>query len=53
MPTIAINYPDLENITNENMIVIGQVCELLKVFKDCTEEIDSEKQVSASKILPH
>jgi hypothetical protein len=47
--TIAINYPKIENITNEEIIVIGQVCELLKVFKDCTEEISSEKQVSASK----
>jgi hypothetical protein len=47
--TIAINYPKIKNITNEEIIVIGQVCELLKVFKDCTEEISSEKQVSVSK----
>jgi hypothetical protein len=51
MSTITINYPDLENITNEAVIVIGQVCELLKVLKDYTEEVCSEKQVSASKII--
>jgi hypothetical protein len=50
MSTIAINYPDLENVTNENVIVICQACELLKVFKDCTEEISSKKHVGASKI---
>jgi hypothetical protein len=33
------------------MIAVGQVCELLKVFKDCTEEISSKKQVSSSKII--
>jgi hypothetical protein len=51
MSTVTINYPVIENITNEEVIVLGQVCELLKVFKDCAEEISSEKEVSASKII--
>jgi len=41
MSTIAITYPEIENITNEEVVVIGQVCELLKVFKDCTEKMSS------------
>jgi 7-cyano-7-deazaguanine synthase in queuosine biosynthesis len=44
MSTIAINYLELKNITNEEVVVIGQVCELLRVFKDCTEEISSENR---------
>jgi hypothetical protein len=51
LSTIAVNYPDLQNITNLHMIVVGQVCELLKVFKHYTEEISNKKQVSASKII--
>ncbi|XP_063222172.1 E3 SUMO-protein ligase ZBED1-like [Bacillus rossius redtenbacheri] len=49
--TTAINYPDLPVITNEDVSNIQNVCKLLKVFKDCTEEISSEKQVTASKII--
>jgi hypothetical protein len=44
----VIDYSELENITNED-IVTGQVCELLNVFEDCTEEISSERQVNALK----
>nr|CAD7194048.1 unnamed protein product [Timema douglasi] len=50
MSTIAINYSEVDIITNEDVAIIRQVCELLKVLKDCTEEMSGEKQVTASKI---
>mgnify|MGYP000209209441 CR=1 FL=1 len=51
MSMIAIHYPELHNITNEDIILIEQICDLLKVFKDCTEEMSSEKQVTLSKVI--
>lgn len=49
--TIAINYPNLENLNNEEFNILEKCCELLGVFKDVTEEISSEKKVTASKII--
>ena len=51
MSVITINYPDIENLTNDDVAKVKQACELLKVFKDCTEELSSEKQVTASKVV--
>ena len=48
---IAINYPELPIITNEDIGVINEICALLKVFKDCTVEMSSEKQVTISKVI--
>jgi hypothetical protein len=46
-----IDYSELKNIANEDVIVTCQVCELLKVFEYFTEETRSEKQASGSKII--
>ena len=51
MSVVAINYPQLNNITNEDITLIDEICDLFKVFKDCTEEMNSEKQVTLSKVI--
>jgi hypothetical protein len=50
MSTIAINYYDIGNIESENMIVTGQVYDLLKVFKYRTEKVSSENKVVLKKL---
>ncbi|XP_049813602.1 E3 SUMO-protein ligase ZBED1-like [Schistocerca nitens] len=49
MTVITLNYPDLPNLTAEDISSVTQACDLLKVFKDCTEEMSSENVVTASK----
>ncbi|XP_069699303.1 E3 SUMO-protein ligase ZBED1-like [Periplaneta americana] len=49
--TVALNYPDLPQISNDDVNKITQLCEVLKVFKVTTEEMSSEKQVTASKVI--
>ncbi|CAH1104096.1 unnamed protein product [Psylliodes chrysocephalus] len=51
MSVIAINYPNVANIDNNDIKIIEEICNLLQVFKDVTEEMSSEKQVTASKII--
>ena len=51
MSVIAINYPEVPTLTNEDIGVITEICNLLKVFKDCTVEMSSEKQVTISKVI--
>lgn len=49
--TLAINYPNVVNLTNEDFNILEKCCEILEVFKDVTEEMSSEKNVTASKII--
>lgn len=49
--TIAINYPHLKQLSNDDFITLEQTCEILEVFKDVTEEISSETNVTVSKII--
>lgn len=51
MSTIAINYPEMNNLTNDDIIVLEQACDILKTFKQVTEEISSSRQVTISKII--
>ncbi|KAJ8966354.1 hypothetical protein NQ317_017007 [Molorchus minor] len=51
MSVIAINYPENLNINNNDIIIIQGICDVLKLFKDVTEEMSSEKQVTASKVI--
>ncbi|XP_047120336.1 E3 SUMO-protein ligase ZBED1-like [Schistocerca piceifrons] len=48
---ITLNYPDLPNLTAEDIASVTQACDLLKVFKDCTKEMSSENVVTASKVI--
>lgn len=47
----AIHYPELPSITNDDTAVMNQICDLLKAFKDCTEEMSSEQHVTVSKVI--
>nr|CAD7199512.1 unnamed protein product [Timema douglasi] len=47
---VDINYIQLDNIANED-VALSQVCELLKVFRDCTEGMSSETQVTLYTII--
>lgn len=51
LSTIAVHYPNLETLTNEDFKILRKSCDLLEVFKDVSEEMCSEKQVTASKII--
>lgn len=51
MSVIAIHYPDIENISNTDINILEMCCEILKIFKDVTEEISSEKEVTVSKVI--
>ncbi|KAJ8930404.1 hypothetical protein NQ314_016799 [Rhamnusium bicolor] len=52
MSVIAINYPmEISNIDNNDIIIIQGICNILKVFKDVTEEMSCEKQVTASTVI--
>ncbi|KAJ8976669.1 hypothetical protein NQ317_004751 [Molorchus minor] len=50
MSVIAINYPENLNINNNDIIIIQGICDVLKLFKDVTEEMSSEKQIEENKI---
>lgn len=49
--TTASIYPELPELTNEELEKIRKICELLKVFKPMTQEMYSEKQVSSSMLM--
>lgn len=49
--TIALNYPELPQLTNDDVEKIRKICDLLKVFRLMTEEMCSEKQVTSSKVI--
>lgn len=51
MSVIAINYPNIDNLTSDDISNLEKCCEILKIFKDVTEEISSEKEVTASKVI--
>ena len=40
-----LNYPELEQISADDIVKIQHICEILKPFKDCTEEMSSGQQV--------
>ncbi|CAH0695736.1 unnamed protein product [Spodoptera exigua] len=48
MSTIAIDYPDTENMTPEDIEVLDSAIQILSLFKDVTEEMSSEKNVTIS-----
>ncbi|XP_067121146.1 E3 SUMO-protein ligase ZBED1-like [Centruroides vittatus] len=50
LSTLTTYYPHV-NFTNDDVTVLKEVCEILKVFKHITEEMISEKDVMASKII--
>lgn len=51
--TIALHYPkaQLTNLTNDDINLLTKCCEILRVFKDVTEEMSSEKFITVSKII--
>lgn len=51
MSVVAINYPTIENISNTDINTLEMCCDLLKIFKDVTQEISSEKEVTVSKVI--
>lgn len=51
MSTIAIDYPDTINMTSEDIEVLESAIEILSFFKDVTEEMSSEKNVTISEVL--
>lgn len=51
MSVIAVHYQNIDNLTNSDINILEKCCEVLKVFKDVTEEISSEKQVTISKVI--
>lgn len=51
MSTIAIHYPDTINMTSEDIEVLESAIEILSFFKDVTEEMSSEKNVTISEVL--
>jgi len=51
LSTLAVINNDLNNITGHEWNILQNLCKLLKVFYDVTNEISSEKFVSISKVL--
>uniref|UniRef100_A0A2H1WKB4 SFRICE_039834 n=1 Tax=Spodoptera frugiperda TaxID=7108 RepID=A0A2H1WKB4_SPOFR len=51
MSTIAIDYPETENMTAEDIEVLESAVEILSLFKDVTEEMSSEKNVTISEVI--
>lgn len=51
MSVIAINFPNLPNIDNNDILIMEGITDILKVFKDVTIEMSSEKQVTTSKVI--
>ncbi|XP_052743491.1 E3 SUMO-protein ligase ZBED1-like [Bicyclus anynana] len=51
MSTIAIDYPDTENITLEDIKILESAIEILTYFKDVTEEMSAEKTVTISEVI--
>ncbi|CAK1589916.1 unnamed protein product [Parnassius mnemosyne] len=51
MSTIAIDYPDTINMTSEDIEVLDSAIEILSFFKDVTEEMSSEKNVTISEVI--
>lgn len=51
LSTLAVLNNDLNNITNHEWNILNNLCKLLKIFYDITNEISSEKSISISKIL--
>ncbi|KAF0713474.1 zinc finger BED domain-containing protein 1-like, partial [Aphis craccivora] len=51
LSTLAVLNNDLNNITNHEWNILNNLCKLLKIFYDITNEISSEKSVSIFKIL--
>ncbi|CAH2019760.1 unnamed protein product [Acanthoscelides obtectus] len=44
MSVIAIHYKNLPNLSNTDMKILEICCQILKVFKEVTDEISSEKE---------
>lgn len=51
MSVIAINYPNIENLSNSDISTLEMCCEILRIFKDVTQEISSEREVTVSKVI--
>ncbi|CAG4965580.1 unnamed protein product [Parnassius apollo] len=51
MSAIAIDYPDTINMTSEDIDVLDSAIEILSFFKDVTEEMSSEKNVTISEVI--
>ncbi|XP_030751103.1 uncharacterized protein LOC115878677 [Sitophilus oryzae] len=51
MYVIGVHYQNIDNLTNSDINILEKCCEVLKVFKDVTEEISSEKEVTISKVI--
>ncbi|RVE46089.1 hypothetical protein evm_009253 [Chilo suppressalis] len=51
MSTIAIDYPDTINMTSEDIEVLESAIKILSFFKDVTEEMSSEKNVTISEVI--
>ncbi|CAH0560490.1 unnamed protein product [Brassicogethes aeneus] len=51
LSTIAIHYPNVDTLTSDDIVTLQKCCEVLDVFKTATEEMSSETQVTASKII--
>lgn len=50
MSTLAIDYPDVDNITSDDIQIIESASEILSFFKDVTEEMSSERNVTISEV---
>ncbi|RVE40881.1 hypothetical protein evm_014470 [Chilo suppressalis] len=50
-PLLTIDYPDTINMTSEDIEVLESAIKILSFFKDVTEEMSSEKNVTVSEVI--
>lgn len=50
MSTLAIDYPDVDNMNTDDIQILESATEILLLFKDVTVEMSSEKHVTISEV---